>query len=59
MTGKTAGIDMVWRNYVTVILRVETAHNNNNNNNNRFMALCPGLPRWAGTRRNTHPHTIL
>ena len=23
-----------------------------NNNNNRFMALCPGLPGWAGTRRN-------
>ena len=28
-----------------------------NNNNNRFTALCPGLPRWAGTRRNTHPPT--
>jgi len=24
---------------------------------NRFMALCPGLPGWAGTRRNTHPLT--
>ena len=23
-----------------------------NNNNNRFMALCPGLTGWAGTRRN-------
>ena len=23
--------------------------------NNRFMALCPGLPRWAGSRRNIHP----
>jgi len=22
-------------------------------NNNRFTALCPGLPGWAGTRRNT------
>jgi len=33
--------------------------NNNNNNNNRFTALCPGLPGWAGTRRNTHPSTIL
>jgi len=31
----------------------------NNNNNNYFMALCPGLPGWAGTRRNTHPPTIL
>jgi len=30
-----------------------------NNNNNRFTALCPGLPGWAGTRRNTHPPTIL
>ena len=29
------------------------------NNNNRFRALCPGLPRWAGTIRNTHPPTIL
>ena len=27
--------------------------------NNRYMALCPGLPRSAGTRRNTHPPTIL
>ena len=32
---------------------------NNNNNNNRFMAVCPGLPVWAGIRRNTHPPTIL
>jgi len=31
----------------------------NNNNNNRFTALCPGLPGWAGTRRNTHLPTIL
>jgi len=22
-----------------------------------FMALCPGLPRWASTRRNIHPLT--
>jgi len=22
---------------------------------NRLMALCPGLPGWAGTRRNIHP----
>ena len=28
-------------------------------NNNHFAALCPGLPGWAGTRRNTHPPTIL
>jgi len=27
------------------------------NNNNRFTALCPGLPGWAGTRRNTHSPT--
>jgi len=26
----------------------------NSQHNHRFMALCPGLPRWAGTRRNTH-----
>ena len=31
----------------------------NNNNHNRSTALCPGLPGWAGTRRNTHPPTIL
>ena len=24
-------------------------------NNNCLMALCPGLPGWAGTRRNIHP----
>jgi len=30
-----------------------------NNNNDRFTALCPGLPRWAGARRNTHPPTTL
>jgi len=29
------------------------------NNNNRFTAVCPWLPGWAGTRRNTHPPTIL
>ena len=29
------------------------------NNNNRFMALCLGLPGWAGTRINIHPPTIL
>ena len=32
---------------------------NNNNSNNRFTALCPGPLGWAGTRRNTHPPTIL
>jgi len=32
---------------------------NNNKNNNRFTAPCPGLPGWAGTRRNIHPPTIL
>jgi len=34
-------------------------NNNNNNNNNRFTALCPGLPGWAGTRRNIHPPTTI
>jgi len=23
----------------------------------RFTALCPGLPMWAGTKRDIHPHT--
>jgi len=35
------------------------AEDYNNNNNDRFTALCPGLPGWAGSRRNTHPPTIL
>jgi len=28
---------------------------NTQHNNDCFMALCQGLPGWAGTRRNTHP----
>ena len=40
------------QNYVTDIGQQHT-------HNNRFTALCPGLPRWAGTRRNIHPSTIL
>ena len=36
-----------------------TPERHNNNNNNRFMALCPGLPGWAGTRRNIYPPTVL
>jgi len=32
---------------------------NTTTHNDRFMAVCPGLPGWAGTRRNTHPPTIL
>jgi len=40
-------------------LWIHTPRVTNNNSNNRFMALCPGLPGWAGTRRNTHPPTIL
>jgi len=47
----------------TTVCACATSHdlwrNNNNNNNNCFMALCPGLPGWAGTRRNTHPPTIV
>ena len=27
------------------------------NTHNCLTALCPGLPRWAGTRRNIHPLT--
>jgi len=34
-------------------------NNNNNDDNNHFTALCQGLSRWVGTRRNTHPPTIL
>jgi len=37
---------------VPVYSRVFLSHNNNNY---RFTALCPGLPGWASTRRNTHP----
>ena len=32
-----------------LVLLVET------HTHNRLMALCPGLPGWAGTRRNIHP----
>ena len=36
----------------TVNLQQLPQHNNNNNNNNtRLTAVCPGLPRWAGTRK--------
>jgi len=35
------------------------SHNNTTTHNNRFTALCPGLPGWASTRRNTHTPTIL
>ena len=44
-----------------VVLRKNQQPNNSNNNNNdnRFTALCPELPRWADTRRNTYPPTIL
>jgi len=42
-----------------LIFRRQMHSMNNNNNNNRFTALCPGLSGWAGTRRNTHPPTIL
>jgi len=45
--------------YIGDELLLVNLHNNNNNNNNSFMALCPGLPGWAGTRSNTHPPTIL
>jgi len=30
-----------------------------NTHNNRLTAFCPGLPGWAGTRRNIHPPTHL
>jgi len=39
--------------YKKHIMHIQQQHNN------RFAALCPGLPEWAGTRRNTHPPTIL
>ena len=42
------------------VVLVHTRENyNNNNNNDRFTALCPGLLGWAGTRRNSHPPTLL
>ena len=31
----------------------------NNDNNNHLTALCPGLPRWAGTKINIYPLTRL
>jgi len=44
---------------VLCCLRSDWKLTKKNNNNNRFTALCPGLPGWAGTRRNIHPPTIL
>ena len=46
---------VVWAIHVSSFaLFLEKQHNNN-----CCTALCPGLPGWAGTRRNTHPPTIL
>jgi len=52
---------------VTMLLSITSLHadqfsrffdqQTTNNNNNHFTALCPGLPGWTGTRRNTHPPT--
>jgi len=38
--------------YVMVIVMIQQQQQS-------FTALCLGLPGWAGTRRNTHPPTIL
>ena len=40
------------RNIMNVLLLLTHTHN-------CFAALCPGLPGWAGTRRNIHPLTSL
>jgi len=47
------GTDTVSGNAESVPHTNQTANSNNNNNNNntRLKALFPGLPRWAGTRR--------
>jgi len=51
-----------WRAVIdkdAVIINLLSTYGTQLNNNNRFTTLCPGLPGWAGTRRNTHPPTIL
>jgi len=48
---------MVYEKQNTPFMAIFQTNITNNNNNNHFMALCPGLPRWAGTRRNIHPLT--
>jgi len=40
-------------------LRVYQRNGLHCNNNNRFMTLRPGLPSWAGSKRNIHPPTNL
>ena len=36
---------------------VNKATHTHTHTHDRFTALCPGLPGWAGTRRNIHPLT--
>jgi len=58
-----------WNDYHTYIISNTWIQNSLNShdqhtyttthNNNHFTALCLGLPGWAGTRRNTHPPTIM
>ena len=56
-----------WVNDKYVLLRSQThlvhvTHTHmhtHTHTHNDFMALCPGLRGWAGSRRNTHPPTIL
>jgi len=44
---------------ITSVFTISKQAYPDNSNNNRFTALCPWLPGWTGTRRNTHPPTIL
>jgi len=47
---------LVFPSVVARPLQVCSTNTQHNNNNNRFMAFCPGLPGWAGTRRNSPTH---
>jgi len=49
----------VFINDIPMNIQTCSENNNNDNNNNHFTALCPELPGWASTRRNTHPPIIL
>ena len=60
----TSGLETEWVHILegkrqVKVRRKKKRKLNNTHNNNCFTALCPGLPWTAGTRRNTHPPTIL
>jgi len=51
--------DVIVETHMSSIVPILTLSDLEYNNNGCFTALCLGLPGWAGTRRSTHPPTIL